>query len=210
MSFTEHTFQDVENLYTQYIHNKDDLDLIRHSFQYASEKHEGQFRKSGQPYIIHAIEVGYLVCQLQGGPTTIAAAFLHDTIEDCGVSPKEIREKFGKRVAAIVQSESEDKYSTLDPKDTWVQRKEESLLVLKMTEEIGVKILWLADKLANLRSFYRSYLKQGDDIWLQLNQKDKTKHHWYYQTALNYIAELQHLPEYKEAQDLINKLFVGE
>ena len=62
MAYIEHTYEDVENLFTQYIHEKDDIELIRHSFKYASEKHEGQFRKSGQPYIIHAIEVAYLVC----------------------------------------------------------------------------------------------------------------------------------------------------
>ena len=187
------------------------MNKIEEAIMFALQCHEGQKRKLVNiPYILHPMEVCSIITNITADPDVIIAGLLHDTIEDCGVSPKEIREKFGKRVAAIVQSESEDKYSTLDPKDTWVQRKEESLLVLKMTEEIGVKILWLADKLANLRSFYRSYLKQGDDIWLQLNQKDKTKHHWYYQTALNYIVELQHLPEYKEAQDLINKLFVEE
>jgi (p)ppGpp synthase/HD superfamily hydrolase len=187
------------------------MNKIEEAILFALQCHEGQKRKLVNiPYILHPLEVCTIITNITADPDVIIAGLLHDTIEDCGVSPKEIKEKFGKRVAAIVQSESEDKYSTLDPKDTWVQRKEESLLVLKMTEEIGVKILWLADKLANLRSFYRSYLKQGDDIWLQLNQKDKTKHHWYYQTALNYIVELQHLPEYKEAQDLINKLFVGE
>ena len=104
MAYVEHTFDDVENLFTTYIHNKDDLDLIRRSFKYASEKHEGQFRKSGQPYIIHAIEVAYLVCQLQGGPTTIAAAFLHDTIEDCGVTQQDLIQEFNQDVAEIVFS----------------------------------------------------------------------------------------------------------
>lgn len=184
------------------------MNKIEEAIQFALKSHEGQKRKLVNiPYILHPLEVCSIIHNITTDEDVIIAGLLHDTIEDCGVDPREIIEKFGNRVAAIVQCESEDKYSNLDPKDTWIQRKEESLMILKMTDEIGVKILWLADKLANLRSFYRSYLKQGDDIWLQLNQKDKTKHQWYYQTVLDNIRELSHLPEYKEAQDLINKLF---
>ena len=184
------------------------MNKVEEAIAFALESHKGQRRKLVNiPYILHPLEVGSIIQNITLDEDIIIAGFLHDTIEDCGVEPKTIKEKFGSRVAAIVQCESEDKYSHLDPKETWVQRKEESLLILKMTNEIGVKILRLADKLANLRSFYRSYLKQGDDIWLQLNQKDKTKHQWYYETFLKYISELNHLPEYKEAQDLVNKLF---
>jgi (p)ppGpp synthase/HD superfamily hydrolase len=184
------------------------MNRIEEAILFATDAHKGQTRKlTNIPYILHPLEVSTIITNITSDEDVIIAGLLHDTVEDCGVDPKVIREKFGKRVAALVQCETEDKYSHLNPSDTWQIRKEESLLILKITDDIGVKILWLGDKLANLRSFYRSYLKQGDDIWLQLNQKDKKKHEWYYSTVLSYMTELSHLPEYQEAQDLINKLF---
>lgn len=187
------------------------MNKIEEAILFATKSHEGQTRKlTSIPYIIHPLEVCAIIHNITSDEEVIIAGLLHDTVEDCGVDPKVIREKFSPRVAALVQCETEDKYSNLDPKDTWLRRKQESLLILEITDDIGVKILWLADKLANLRSFYRSYLKTGDEIWTHLNQKDKTKHQWYYESVLSYMPELSHLPEYEEARDLINKLFKGE
>ena len=184
------------------------MNKVEEAILFATESHKGQVRKLTKvPYILHPLEVSAIIHNITADEEIIIAGLLHDTIEDCGVDPKVIREKFGKRVAALVQCETEDKYSHLDPKDTWQIRKEESLLILQTTKDIGVKILWLADKLANLRSFYRSFLKEGDNIWNYLNQKDKRKHEWYYRTVLSYMKELSHLPEYEEAEDLVNKLF---
>ncbi|MBE6142877.1 MAG: bifunctional (p)ppGpp synthetase/guanosine-3',5'-bis(diphosphate) 3'-pyrophosphohydrolase [Erysipelotrichaceae bacterium] len=153
MAYIEHTIEDVENLYTQYIHNKDDLKLIRHSFEYALEKHEGQFRKSGQPYIIHAIEVAYLVCQLQGGPTTIAAAFLHDTIEDCGVTQQDLIKEFNEDVAEIVFSLTKIKalsHQRRHDKDFVAEGHRK--IFLGMAKDIRVIIIKLCDRLHNMRT----------------------------------------------------------
>ena len=153
MAYIEHTIEDVENLYTQYIHNKDDLDLIRRSFEYALEKHEGQFRKSGQPYIIHAIEVAYLVCQLQGGPTTIAAAFLHDTIEDCGVTQQDLIKEFNEDVAEIVFSLTKIKalsHQRRHDKDFVAEGHRK--IFLGMAKDIRVIIIKLCDRLHNMRT----------------------------------------------------------
>lgn len=186
------------------------MNKIEDAIIFATQTHEGQTRKlTSVPYILHPIEVAAIIHNITSDEDVIIAGLLHDTVEDCGLDPKIIKERYGKRVAALVQCETEDKYSTLDPKETWQRRKEESLLILKITQDIGVKILWLADKLANLRSFYRSYLKMGDEIWSYLNQKDKTKHMWYYETVLDSMPELSYTPEYQEARDLINKLFKG-
>lgn len=187
------------------------MNRIEEAILFALEAHKGQKRKlTDIPYIVHPLEVCSVIAGITSDEDIIIAGLLHDTVEDSGIDPKDIKEKFGSRVAAIVQCETEDKYSHLDPKDTWQRRKEESLLILSVTQEIGVKILWLADKLANLRSFYRSYLVIGDEVWNHLNQKDKTKHQWYYETVLEHVKELSHLPEYKEAQALVGKLFKGE
>ena len=153
MAYIEHTYEDVENLFTTYIHNKDDLDLIRRSFKYASEKHEGQFRKSGQPYIIHAIEVAYLVCSLQGGPTTIAAAFLHDTIEDCCVTQQDLINEFNQEVAEIVFSLTKIKalsHQRRHDKDFVAEGHRK--IFLGMAKDIRVIIIKLCDRLHNMRT----------------------------------------------------------
>ncbi len=153
MAYIEHTYEDVENLFTTYIHNKDDLDLVRRSFKYASEKHEGQFRKSGQPYIIHAIEVAYLVCSLQGGPTTIAAAFLHDTIEDCGVTQQDLINEFSQEVAEIVFSLTKIKalsHQRRHDKDFVAEGHRK--IFLGMAKDIRVIIIKLCDRLHNMRT----------------------------------------------------------
>ena len=176
MSYTEHTFEDVENLFTTYIHNKDDLDLIRRSFKYASEKHEGQFRKSGQPYIIHAIEVAYLVCSLQGGPTTIAAAFLHDTIEDCGVTQQDIVNEFNEEVADIVFSLTKIKalsHQRRHDKDFVAEGHRK--IFLGMAKDIRVIIIKLCDRLHNMRTLdfqtpekKRSISKETLDVYVPI------------------------------------------
>lgn len=184
------------------------MNRIEEAMIFAIHAHEGQFRKfSNTPYILHPMEVASIASTMTDDEDIVIAGLLHDTVEDTDVTIQEIKEKFGKRVFQLVASETEDKMSNLNPSETWMERKESTLLILKHTTDLGVKILWLSDKLANMRSFYRQYLIDGDKIWLQLNQKDKTKHQWYYQTVLDNIRELSHLPEYKEAQDLINKLF---
>ena len=116
--------------------------------------------------------------------------YIDDTAELCSRYMvrinEEIEELFGSRVRALVESETEDKRADLPPSDTWRIRKEESLSVLKNTDDIAVLIVWLGDKLANMRSFYRIWKTEGDSMWQSFNQKDPEQQFWYY----NAIAEL--------------------
>ena len=151
--YIDHTYEDVENVFTQYIHNEKDLELIRHSYEYAKEKHAGQFRKSGQPYIIHLIEVAYLVSSLHGGPITIASAFLHDTIEDCGITKDDITNEFNSEIAEIV-------FSLTKIKALSHQRRHDPEFVadghrkifLGMAKDVRVIIIKLCDRLHNMRT----------------------------------------------------------
>lgn len=187
------------------------MNVLEEAILFATKAHEGQLRKlSGMPYILHPLEVSAIISTMTDRLETMAAGALHDTIEDCNVDPKEIRDRFGARVSALVQSESEDKLSDRPPAETWMERKEESLLMLRLTKDADVKILWLADKLSNMRSFYREYLKKGDDIWLSLNQKDPEKQAWYYRTIAEYLSELADTAAYEEYINLVNKVFGGK
>lgn len=177
--------------------------------KFAIDAHAGQIRKMKViPYILHPMEVANIIATVTEDEDLMIAGLLHDTVEDCDVDPRIIREKFGSRVAALVQSESEDKLSDRPASETWLERKQESLLMLEHTKNLDVKILWLGDKLSNIRSFYRSYLEQGDKMWLKLNQSDPKMQHWYYQSVAEYLKEdLGSTAAYREYTELVLKLF---
>jgi len=181
---------------------------LNEAIKFATDAHAGQIRKmTGIPYILHPAEVAAIIGTMTDSEDVMIAGLLHDTVEDCGVDPKEIRSLFGARVAALVQSETEDKMSQRPASETWQQRKEESLLMLEHTKDRDVKILWLADKLSNLRSFYREHEKMGDAMYQQLNQKNPAMHAWYYKMIGVMLSELSDTPAYREYDELIGKVF---
>ena len=148
-----HTFQDIEDIFSSYIHNKNDLALIRKAYDFAEEKHAGQYRKSGDPYIVHLIEVAYILATLQGGPSTIAAGFLHDTIEDCDVTKEEIANLFGDDIAEIVFCLTKIKalsHNRRHDKDFVAEGHRK--IFLGMAKDVRVIIIKLADRLHNMRT----------------------------------------------------------
>lgn len=184
---------------------------LNEAITFAAEAHADQMRKlSGIPYIVHPMEVAAIIGSMTPDQEVIMAGLLHDTVEDCNVDPRVIKSRFGARVAALVQSETEDKLSDRPASETWMQRKEESLLMLQNTKDIGVKILWLGDKLSNMRSFYQEYLRSGVKMWERFNQKDPKMQCWYYEEVAEHLKELSNHYAYIEYVDLINKVFHGE
>lgn len=185
-------------------------ELLNKAIVYASEKHSSQVRKlNGQPYILHPMEVATIVASLTSDENVMCAGLLHDVVEDCKVDPKEIKELFGERVYELVTSETEDKKEGRSKEDTWKERKEESLAELKNTKDLDVKILWLSDKLSNVRSLLRSYLVLGDEVWKSFNQKDKLMHKWYHQSILENMEELKETHAYREYSLIIGLIFNG-
>ena len=126
--------------------------------------------KDGTPYLLHPMEVAVIASTLTKDEEVLAAAMLHDAVEDAGISLREIREICGKRVAELVESETEEKYPDKPAAETWKIRKQESLDRLRDCNSIEIKILWLADKLSNVRSFYRIWKDRGDEFWSSFNQ----------------------------------------
>lgn len=184
------------------------MDLFDEALHFATEKHSGQRRKlSSVPYILHPMEVATVVGSMTEDREVLAAALLHDTIEDAGVTPDEIKEKFGMRVLLLVLTETEDKQADRPPEETWCQRKEETLLILENTKDIGVKMLWLGDKLANMRSFARQYRVSGDSLWSTFHQKDPAKQAWYYRLIVDYLRELEGYDAYREFTELVDYVF---
>ena len=183
------------------------MELVSEAIAFAVKAHDGMRRKkSNAPYILHPMEAAVIVGTMTDDQNLIAAAALHDVVEDAGIIIEEIEERFGTRVRELAQSETEDKRENLPPTETWRIRKEESLEVLKNTEDLGVLMVWLGDKLANMRSLYRDWKVEGDAMWQTFNQKDVGEQAWYYRSILRLTSPLSDTSawiEYKTLTDLV-------
>ena len=183
------------------------MELVSEAIVFAVNAHDGMRRKKREtPYILHPMEAAVIVGTMTNDQHLIAAAALHDVVEDAGITIDEIEEKFGTRVRALVASETEDKRADLPPVDTWRIRKEESLAVLEQAEDDGILMVWLGDKLANMRSIYRDWKIEGDAMWQRFNQKDVREQAWYYSSIVRLTQRLSHTSawiEYKALTELV-------
>ena len=184
------------------------MELVSEAISFAVKAHDGMRRKKNDsPYILHPMEAAVIVGTMTNDQNLIAAAALHDVVEDSGVNIEEIEEKFGARVRALVESETEDKRADLPPADTWRIRKEESLAVLKNTDDIAVLMVWIGDKLANMRSIYRDWKVEGDAMWQRFNQKDVNEQAWYYRSIADLTERLSETSAWLEYKTLTELVF---
>ena len=184
------------------------MELVSEAIVFAAKAHDGMRRKKSEaPYILHPMEAAVIVGTMSDDQDLIAAAALHDVVEDAGITIEEVEEKFGKRVRELVESETEDKRADLPPSDTWRIRKEESLAVLKNTDDIGVLMVWLGDKLANMRSIYRDWRVEGDAMWQRFNQKNVNEQAWYYFSIVKLTERLSDTSAWLEYKTLTELVF---
>ena len=183
------------------------MELVSEAIAFAVKAHDGMRRKKSDiPYILHPMEAAVIVGTMSEDQNLIAAAALHDVVEDAGITIEEIEVRFGKRVRELVESETEDKRADLPPAATWRIRKEESLAVLKNTDDIAVLMVWLGDKLANMRAIYRDFKVEGEAMWQRFNQKDVAEQAWYYRSIVALTERLSDTSawiEYKTLTDLV-------
>ena len=183
------------------------MELVSEAIAFAVKAHDGMRRKKGaSPYILHPMEAAVIVGSMTNDQNIIAAAALHDVVEDAGITIQEIEERFGKRVRELVESETEDKRADLPPTDTWRIRKEESLAVLKNTDDIDVLMLWIGDKLSNMRSIYRDFKVEGNAMWQRFNQSDPAEQAWYYTSIVKLTERISNTSawlEYKKLTELV-------
>ena len=184
------------------------MELVSEAIAFAVKAHDGMRRKkSDAPYILHPMEAAVIVGTMTDDQNLIAAAALHDVVEDAHITMEEIEEKFGKRVRELVESETEDKRADLPPSDTWRIRKEESLEVLKNTDDIAVLMVWLGDKLANMRAIYRDFKVEGVAMWQCFNQKDVNEQAWYYRSIAQLTKRLSNTSAWLEYNTLTELVF---
>ncbi len=148
-----HTFEQLKELYSQYITDENDLKSIEDAYNFILKKHEGQFRKSGEPYYHHLIEVAYIIASLKCGPSTITAGLLHDVVEDTDVTIEEIEKRWGSEVSKIVDALTKIqrlKLSRFTAED--FEAEDHRKIFIGMAKDIRVIIIKLADRLHNMRT----------------------------------------------------------
>ena len=184
------------------------MEIVSEAIIFAVKAHDGMRRKkSDAPYILHPMEAAVIIGTMSDDQELIAAAALHDVVEDTDITIEEIEEKFGKRIKELVASETEDKRADLPPAETWRIRKEESLEDLKNTDDIGVLMVWIGDKLANMRSIYREWKVEGDAMWQKFNQKNVSEQAWYYRSIAKLTERLSDTSAWIEYNALTELVF---
>ena len=136
-----------------YISNAKSLALIMRACSFAKAQHEGQFRKSGEPYMVHLTNVAYILAELHCGPKTIAAGYLHDTIEDTGIGKEELAAQFDEEIADLVDSVTKVGALLYRGKDDpEYQAANHRKIFIAMAKDIRVILIKLADRLHNMRT----------------------------------------------------------
>lgn len=154
--------QCMENIRT-YIKKPENLELIEKAWKFAEKAHEGQFRKSGEPYTVHVIQVANILAGLHCSPKTIAAGLLHDTVEDCdSVCYETVEKEFSKEIADLVEAVTKVGKINREFKDEKeYQASNHRKIFIAMAKDIRVILIKLADRLHNMRTLeYQPEVKQ--------------------------------------------------
>ena len=184
-----------------------DTSLLDRAIRFAVEAHSGVERRGkGFPYIVHPMEAMAIVATMTPDQEVLAAAALHDVVEDTEVTLDEIRSRFGDRVAQLVDTESDHHFKEgLD----WRTRKEDSLRRLKEATR-DEKIVALGDKLSNMRAIARDYTSEGEIFWDRFRVKEKSVHGWRYHALLDAFSDLSDTYAYQEFEFLVNRIFPAD
>ena len=172
--------------------------------KFAVEAHQGTERRGkGYPYIIHPMEAASIVATITNDQEMLAAAVLHDTVEDTDVTIEQIRDLFGDRVAELVQHETAPLHGNL----TWREKKAVQIKQL-VDAPYDCKVVALGDKLSNMRGIAWDYRKMGDEVWKLFHAPNgKTDVEWYYRSLGRALSELSDTLAYQEFVDLLEEVF---
>ena len=187
-----------------------DTNLLDRAIVFAVRAHAGTERRGkGFPYIVHPMEAMEIVATMTPDQELLAAAALHDTVEDTDVTVEQIRAEFGERIASLVAAESDAFVEGVSDEDSWHDRKKAAIERLAKAPH-DAKIVALGDKLSNMRAIARDYAMQGDALWNLFHAKDPKDHAWHYRGLADSLRELQDTFAFREFEDLINQVFGNE
>lgn len=181
--------------------------LLDRAIIFAVKAHAGTERRGkGYPYIVHPLEAVSIVATMTSDQELLAAAALHDTVEDTDVTVEQIRAEFGDRVANFVDTESDTKSEGVSMEASWHIRKQAAIERLAKADR-DAKIVALGDKLSNMRGIARDYAIQGNNIWNLFHVKERKSHEWHFRGLAYALRELDGIPAYQEFERLINQVF---
>lgn len=185
-----------------------DSTLLDKAIIFAVKAHaDTERRGKGFPYIVHPMEAVEIVASMTSDQELLAAAALHDTVEDTDVTVEQIRAEFGDRIAAIVDSESDKFEAGVSETDSWRSRKQAAISRLAAASRDS-KIVAMGDKLSNMRAIYRDYCIQGDGLWKLFHAPGgKADHAWHYRGLANSLSDLSDTFAFREFEGLIEKVF---
>lgn len=184
-----------------------DTSLLDKAIIFAVKAHSGTERRGkGFPYIVHPMEAMEIVATITSDQALLAAAALHDTVEDTDVTIDMLREEFGDGVADLVASESDTFEDGVSEEDSWHSRKQDAIDRLADASR-EAKIVALGDKLSNMRAIARDYEQKGEDLWNLFHSKDSKDHEWHYRGLAESLRELSGTAAYEEFEMLIDKVF---
>lgn len=184
-----------------------DTNLLDSAIIFAVRAHAGTERRGkGYPYIVHPMEAVEIVATMTPDQELLAAAALHDTVEDTDVTVEQIRAEFGERIAALVAAESDEMPAGVSEEESWHARKQAAIDRLKRASH-DAKMVALGDKLSNIRAIARDYAVKGDALWNIFHVKDRKEHEWHYRGLADALRELEGTFAFQEFEQLINQVF---
>ena len=170
------TFEGVIEKVNDYIEKEEEIDVIKKAYLFAKEKHDGQLRKTGEPYIIHPLNVAMILTTIYADYETISAGLLHDVLEDCDCTSEEMEEEFGPTITKLVQGVTKLSKIHFSTENEYLIDYYKKIIV-GMSEDVRVIIIKLADRLHNMRT-----------LWAIPEDRQKVKAH----EALDILAPIAH------------------
>ncbi len=181
------TYEEIEEAFKNYIDDKEQIETIKKAYLFAKKKHEGQYRKSGEAYIYHPMNVALILTSIYADYETISAGFLHDVLEDCDCTAEEMEEEFGSIITRLVQGVTKLSKIHFSTENEYLIEYYKKIIV-GMSEDVRVIIVKLADRLHNMRT-----------LWAIPEEKQKEKSH----EALEILAPIaDHLGIHKIKSEL--------
>ncbi|MBQ9385808.1 MAG: bifunctional (p)ppGpp synthetase/guanosine-3',5'-bis(diphosphate) 3'-pyrophosphohydrolase [Bacteroidaceae bacterium] len=187
-----------------------DTSLLDRAIMFAVKAHAGTERRGkGFPYIVHPMEAVAIAATITPDQEILAAAALHDTVEDTDVTVEQIRAEFGDRIASLVSSETDVVFEGQSESQSWHDRKQAAIDRLARVSR-DAKIVAMGDKLSNMRAIARDKSVMGDALWSIFHVTDPKEHEWHYRGLADSLRELEDTFAFQEFESLINKVFEKE
>ncbi len=188
-----------------------DTALVDKAIKFAVDAHANTERRGkGFPYVIHVLEAMEIVASMTNDPELLAAAALHDTVEDTDVTLEQIRKEFGDRVAGVVDNESDGVVPNQCEQDSWRSRKLAAINRLK-SAPLDSKIVAMGDKLSNMRAIMRDYRRDGDRLWNLFHAPGgRADHEWHYRGLADSLSDLSGTDAYEEFVRHLEYVFGGK